>query len=223
MLPEQPAQTLNPPSPPVLAAVQASWEQLRKRARVLLVLDVSGSMGEAASSGESKLELAKRAARDAVTRVAPDDEIALWVFSTDLDGSKPYRELVPFGPASQRLESVQEQIGALIPQGGTGLYATTRAATRTLDASYDPSRINAVVVLTDGKNEYPPDSDLESLVRELSSEDADRQVRVFPIAYGDDADLGELRRIADASRAAVYDASDPASIDKVLTAVLSNF
>jgi Ca-activated chloride channel family protein len=48
-------------------------------------------------------------------------------------------------------------------------------------------------------------------------------VRVFPIAYGQDADLGELTKIADASRAAAYDASDPASIDKVLTAVISNF
>jgi Ca-activated chloride channel family protein len=118
---------------------------------------------------------------------------------------------------------VQSQIEALIPQGGTGLYATTRAATRSLAQSFDPSRINAVVLLTDGKNEFPPDSDLESLVGELGSEDADRQVRVFPIAYGDDADLAELRRIAEASRAAVYDASDPASIDKVLTAVLANF
>jgi len=223
LLPDQPAQTLNPPSPPVLAAVQASWEQLRKRARMLLVLDVSGSMGEPVPGAESKLELAKAAAADAVGRLAPDDEISLWIFSTDLDGSKPYRELVPFGPAGQRLPAVQSQIEALIPQGGTGLYATTRAAKKDLQRSFDPGRINAVVLLTDGKNEYPPDSDLESLVRELASEDADRQVRVFPIAYGEDADLRELRRIAEASRAAVYDASDPASIDKVLTAVLANF
>ena len=223
LLPQQPSTTLDPPSPPVLAQVQASWEQLRKRARMLLVLDVSGSMGELTSGGESKLDVAKRAAREAVSRVAPDDEISLWVFSTDLDGNRPYRELVPFGPAGQRLPEVQSSIEALIPEGGTGLYATTRAAARSVEGSFDPSRINAVVVLTDGKNEYPPDSDLESLVRELGSEDADRQVRVFPIAYGDDADLGELTRIAEASRAAVYDASDPASIDKVLTAVLSNF
>jgi Ca-activated chloride channel family protein len=224
LLPQQPTSTLNPPSPPVLAAVQNSWEQLRKRARMLLVLDVSGSMGEfVGSAGETRLDLAKRAAGEAVARVAPDDEISLWIFSTDLDGSTPYRELVPFGPASEQLGPVQSQIEALIPQGGTGLYATTRAATRALSESFDPSRINAVVVLTDGKNEYPPDNNIDSLVDALGSEDADRQVRVFPIAYGDDADLEELRQIAEASRAAVYDASDPSSIDNVLTAVLSNF
>ncbi len=88
---------------------------------------------------------------------------------------------------------------------------------------FDPSRINAVVVLTDGRNEFPADNNLESLTRVLRSEAADRVVRVFPIAYGDDADLVELQAIADASRAAAYDASDPASLDKVLTAVLSNF
>ena len=52
--------------PPVLAGVQASWEKLRKRAKVLLVLDVSGSMGEqVGSEGTSKLDLAKRAAASA--------------------------------------------------------------------------------------------------------------------------------------------------------------
>ena len=48
-------------------------------------------------------------------------------------------------------------------------------------------------------------------------------MRFFPIGYGGDADLPTLRRIAQAARGAAYDASDPASIDKVFTAVLSNF
>jgi Ca-activated chloride channel family protein len=224
MLPDQPKAVLTPPSPPVLAGVQDSWEQLRKRARVLLVLDVSGSMGEAVGSeGASKLDLAKRAAAASVDLLAPDDQVSLWVFSTGQDGAKPYRELVPFGPASAQGPLVKAQIGDLVPSGGTGLYATVRAASASVAAAFDVARINAVVVLTDGRNEFPADNSIDSLTRALTSEDADRTVRVFPIAYGDGADLGELTRIADASRAAAYDASDPASIDKVLTAVLSNF
>ena len=50
-----------------------------------------------------------------------------------------------------------------------------------------------------------------------------RPVRIFPIAYGADADLATLREIAEASNAAVYSAADPATIDRVLTAVISNF
>ena len=46
MLPAGPANILSPPSPAVLADVQKSWDELRKRAHVLFVMDVSGSMGE---------------------------------------------------------------------------------------------------------------------------------------------------------------------------------
>ena len=44
-----------------------------------------------------------------------------------------------------------------------------------------------------------------------------------PIAYGGDADIETLRHIAEATNAAVYDASDPTTISKVFTAVVSNF
>jgi Ca-activated chloride channel family protein len=226
LLPGQPIAVIGPPAPAVLAGVKDSWERLRKRAKVLLVLDVSGSMGEeVGSQGATKLELAKKAAASAVGLLAPDDLLSLWIFSTNLDGTKPYRQLVPFGTARERLPSAKAQIADLQPNGGTGLYATVRAASKAmlLPAEYDPNRINAIVVLTDGRNEFPADNNINSLVTALNPEDVDQAVRVFPIAYGQDADLGELTKIADASRAAAYDASDPASIDKVLTAVLSNF
>ncbi len=224
MIADQPKIVLTPPSPSVLAAVKDSWEATRKRARVLLVLDVSGSMGEAVGSeGASKLDLAKKAAASAVGLLAKDDQLSLWIFSTQQKGKQPYRELVPFGPAGTQAPLVRKQLADLQANGGTGLYATTRAATRELASTFDGTRINAVVILTDGRNEFPADSNIDSLTAELDQEDADRTVRVFPIAYGDDADLGELTKIADAAKAAAYDASDPASIDKVLTAVLSNF
>jgi Ca-activated chloride channel family protein len=224
LLPTEPKAVISPPAPAVLNGVKNSWERLRKRARVLLVLDVSGSMGDSVgSSGSTKLELAKQAAASAVGQLAPDDLLSLWIFSTQQSGEKPYRELVRFGTVRDNLAAVKAKIADLQPDGGTGLYATVRAASAALSATYDPLRINAIVVLTDGRNEFPADNNIDSLTSALNPEDLDRAVRVFPIAYGEDADLGELTKIADASRAAVYDASDPASIDKVLTAVLSNF
>jgi Ca-activated chloride channel family protein len=48
-------------------------------------------------------------------------------------------------------------------------------------------------------------------------------VRVFPIAYGADADSATLKTIADASSSAVYTAKDPSTISQVLSAVISNF
>ena len=223
LLPEQPKLVLSPPAPPVLARVQALWDQQRKSARVLLVIDTSGSMGESAGS-DTKLELAKKAAIKALDQFSPRDDVALWSFSTPAGGeSSPYRTLVPFSPVGTGRAALRTAISALQPAGGTALYATTRAAFRSLSATADPSRISAVVVLTDGRNEYAQDSDLPSLERELSPEDTSRSVRVFPIGYGGDADLVSLGGIAEAARGASYDASDPASIDKVFTAVLSNF
>ena len=48
-------------------------------------------------------------------------------------------------------------------------------------------------------------------------------MRVFTISYGDGADTVTLKAIAQATSAAHYDASNPATIQQVFTAVISNF
>ncbi len=80
-----------------------------------------------------------------------------------------------------------------------------------------------MVLLTDGKNEYDKDNNLDNLLDNLDTEDGDASVRVFPIAYGGQADFSVLQRIGRASKATAYDASNPATIQKVLANVLSNF
>jgi Ca-activated chloride channel family protein len=225
LLPDEPKTTLSPPSPTVLDLIQRSWADLRKPARVLMVIDVSGSMGDPVpNSGASKLDLAKRAATSALGQFGPEDQLGLWIFSSDFGPNHaPFLELIPIQPVRVALPQLRSKISTLIPEGGTALYATIRAANQRMEATYDPQRINAIVLLTDGRNEYPPDVDLGGLVRQLQSEGEERAIRIFPIAYGEDADLNTLTRIAQASRAAAYNAGDPASIDKVFTAVVSNF
>jgi Ca-activated chloride channel family protein len=225
MLPDQPESILSPPSPAVLDLVLRSWASLRKPARVLMVIDVSGSMGDPVpDAGASKLDLAKKAAITALAQFGPDDQLGLWIFSSDFGPShSPFVQLIPIQPVRDVLPQLRSKISSLTPQEGTALYATIRAANQSMESTFDPQRINAVVLLTDGRNEYPPDIDLNGLVRQLQTENEGRAIRIFPIAYGEDADLGTLTRIASASRAAAYNASDPASIDKVFTAVVSNF
>ena len=219
-----PKAVIEPPAPDVLELVRQSWNANRKRARVIMVMDVSGSMNEeVAAAGRSKLELAKEAAAKALDQFSPDDELALWIFSTKLDGNKAYREVVPSRTVKDGLPVFREAIGKLVGRGATGLYQSTQAAVEAAQAAYDPARINAVIVLTDGKQDPPQPDALPRLVELLKTEDADTAIRVFPIAYGDDADLEILRQIAEASRGAAYDAKDPATIDRVFTAVVSNF
>ncbi len=225
MLPAGATNVLTPPSPVVLAAIEDSWAQLRKRAHVLLVIDVSGSMAEPVpEAGTDKITLAKQAAIGALEQFAPDDEVGLWVFSTDLGPTgEPFAELVPIGPAKDTVPRMQRDIDRLVADGGTGLYATLRQAQARMLKDLPTDRINAIVLLSDGRNEYPPDTDLNGLVRQLNGESVDTTVRVFTIGYGGSADTEALVAIAEASRGKYYEATDPASIEKIMTSVLSNF
>ena len=225
MLPAGATNVLTPPSPTVLAAIEGSWAELRKRAHVLVVMDISGSMSEPVpDAGSDKLTLAKQAATTALEQFAPDDEVGLWVFSTGLGNSgEPFAELVPIGPAKDTVPTMQRDIDRLIADGGTALYATLRQAQRDMLKDLPADRINAIVLLSDGRNEYPDDTDLDGLLRQLNGESVDTTVRVFTIGYGDSADTEALLAIAEASRGKYYEATDPASIEKVMTSVLSNF
>ena len=227
--PDQPELTLEVPAPEVMVEALDRWGEQRKPAKVLLLIDVSGSMGDfATDGGETKLDLAKRAAIDALDQFKDEDEVALRIFSTDLSTTEPtdYIDLVSFGPIGAQREEIASRIRSLIPTQGTPLYTAARDAYRLMQEEYEPDRINAVVLLSDGQNEDPRNSDLQGLLTELGSANegqSARPVRLFPIAYGDGADISTLRQLAEATNAAAYDASDPATIAKVFTAVISNF
>ena len=95
---------------------------------------------------------------------------------------------------------------------------------------FDPDKINAVVFLTDGVNEdgsvLDEDEQFETLLSVLQSGSegaTSRPVRVFTISYGEGADTSTLKAIPQATTAAHYDASNPATIQQVFTNVISNF
>lgn len=232
--PNQPQTLLQSPTPPVMVELLDRWAEQRKGARVLLVIDISGSMKERAGtdSRDTKLDLAKQAAGDSLADFKSNDVVGLRVFSTNI-GPPPqthWMDLVPLGPMTQNEQSLRTQIENLMPTNGTPLYDVTLDSFQTLYDSYDESRINAVVLLTDGKNDDGEISDdnrqLEHTIAELSrlsQGELGLPVRVFTIGYGADADLSVLKQIAEATNAASYNASDPRSINKVFTAVISNF
>ena len=226
--PSQPQTELRVPEPPVLAAVIDKWAVHRKSARVLIVLDVSGSMGDPVDDDRNKLDLAKSAAIDAIGQFKDEDEVGLRIFSTGIGPADhpDYVDLVPVGPIGANRETIRTRIRSLTPTNGTPLYTVARDSHRELRRSYDPTRINAVLLLTDGRNEDDRNRDLDgtlAALREGSEGQATSPVRMFPIAYGEGADLGVLERMADATNAKAYDASDPATIANVFTAVVSNF
>ena len=158
----------------------------------------------------------KRASIQALDQFADDDQVGLWAFSSSV------REIAPIGPVGAQREQLKSRIAGLVAGGGTALYVSARQSANFMRGTIDPSRINAVLLLTDGRNE-DGDRDLDGLLRDLRSEDEQRTVRVFTIGYGEDADRETLKKIADTSRAAFYDASNPATINKVFIDLVSNF
>jgi Ca-activated chloride channel family protein len=193
--PAQPTRVLGVPNPRVLSAVKKAWREDRKPANVLLVLDTSGSMNDA-----GRLASAKDGLQTFLKEVAPQDRVGLTIFNdrvTDVSPITPIRDVR--GP-------LRDLVSRLIADGGTAIYDATAAGVATVKKLADTSRINAVVLLTDGEDTDSSKSP-EALVRELDAQgDSTRRIRVFTIAYsaGAAGAAQKLAQIAGASGGKAY-------------------
>jgi Ca-activated chloride channel family protein len=233
--PTEPQTLLEVPDPPVMIELLERWEDQRKPARVELLVDVSGSMGDPAGeeAGPTKLDLAVEAGVNAIDQFGPRDVVGLSIFSTRLgpSGNRDLVELVhPRIMDEGQRRALEDALADLVPTSGTPLYTATQQVYEDAVAAYDPASINAVVLLSDGVNEdadsLDDDAQLEELLSTLEQGGEGERaepVRVFPISYGADADLPTLQLIAEASDAALYTATDATTIERVLASVISNF
>lgn len=210
-----------PPEPQVVSAMLDGWRTLRKKANILITLDTSGSM-LAKVGTRTRFQVASAAASKGLALLNTEDRVGLWSFSSETQQrpKSPYREEVPLGGFDQK--RINSKLAGLQVAGDTALYATIRAAHRELLDRYDPQRINAIVVLTDGKNEYSKDNDLARLLAEVAL-DPRRPVKVFCIALDRESDFATLDRIAKASSGKAFDATDPAKIDEAFVKLVSSF
>ncbi|TLP57142.1 vWA domain-containing protein [Microbispora triticiradicis] len=228
-LPDPLPKTLSAPPADFVDRLLTVWRQLRKPANVLVLIDTSGSMNWNAKDdpnrapGEpSKLDLVKEAHGPLLDGFTGRDRVGLWHFSSRRvvdDDVVEMRARAADGRTHR--EHLEADIRTLHPEAATALYRTVGDAVKSLRDHYDRDAINAVVVLTDGRNETTGGPTLKELKRDIG--DPRRPVRVFTIAYGGKADTGALRQIAEATHARAYEASDPGSIAGVLTHVISNF
>jgi hypothetical protein len=217
-----------PLSPDAVQETLGMWTITVQSARLTTLVDVSGSM-QAPVPGrepESRLDVTRASLLQALDQFTPDDEIGLWEFATGLDGSRDYRRLVETarlgGPAkgggTQRAK-LTAAFGELapVPNGATGLYDTTLAASKEARASYVKGKFNAVVVLTDGSNQDRFSISRSELISELKDlADPERPVPLIAVAVGPDADREEVDQIARATGGAGYQVSDPAEIRAVI-------
>lgn len=225
LLPGLPHLVRGAPEPPILDAIQRSWRDVQKRARILFLLDISGSMGTTVGESQAtRTELMRRSVEGALAALDPGDEVGIRVFSPPAPDGNSFAELAPVAPLRDRAVALAA-VGQLStqPRGGSQLYAALRAAIGGLRSGFDPTRINAVVLVTDGRNEDATDNDLDALLRMVAKEASLSGVQVFPVAFGTGADRNALERIADESRTQLYEVVDPTGIDQVLLELVANF
>jgi Ca-activated chloride channel homolog len=211
--PAQPKRVLGLPEPRTLDRIRRAWREDRKPARVLLVVDTSGSMAD-----ENRLVRAKQGLDAFFEQVGKQDSVGLNIFSDRL------QSLMPIAPFRENEQEMRQTVSNLIADGGTAVYDATIDGFETVRAGATPERINAVVVLTDGED-TDSSANPEDVVRAVRAQgDSDDQVRVFTIAYSAGA-VGAaeaLAAISEASGGQAYE-GDTEDIEAVYRSISSFF
>jgi Ca-activated chloride channel family protein len=188
--PSQPQTALQVPSPAVLDVVRESWLANKRRTNVELVVDTSGSM-----EGD-KLANVKVALRTFIDQIKSDSErVGMIQFFSNAT------EAVKINDLKYTRSDLIRSIDLFQAGGDTALLDGVSLAYDRLQRLNDPERINAIVVMTDGK-ENASNISLNRLINKLRGGSV--PVVVFAIAYGGDADMSYLRQIADATNGQTY-------------------
>lgn len=219
------------PSPGAVSDVLQAWKRLMLGTRMLALLDVSGSMSTPVPGTTlTRMQAMVRVAQEGLSEFPGTDEIGVRLFSTNMAGTRDWRQVVPIGPLNAKIgggtrrELIHRRLAAASPKpdGDTGLYDSILAAYRTMTRDYRPDKVNSVMVFTDGRQEDPNGISLTTLLRKLRARfDPDRPVSVFAIGFGPDIDPSALEKIAEATNGDVYVTQDPAQIRQVFLQAVS--
>ena len=211
--PNQPATILNVPDPDVIAAVQASWQYVKKQGDILLVLDHSGSM-----QGE-KIDQVKQASIAFLGKLPKQNRVGLTVFN---DAASV---LVPPGLVEQVSNQIVADINSIDAIGGTALYDTLIQTIDEMLATQPAEgedRIRAIVLLSDGQDTVSTATLNDVLAKIQEGRSGRNPILIIPVAYGSDADITALNSIAHASSTKVQ-SGDPKDIAKLLEIISSYF
>jgi Ca-activated chloride channel family protein len=113
--------------------------------------------------------------------------------------------LAPLEKLAVNRDDLLQAIDSLVADGDTALLDGVFEAYKALQQLGDAERINAIVVMTDGRENYS-DISLNRLAEYMrQGNQTGVPVIVFAIAYGKDADYGTLRVLTDATGGQVYE------------------
>ena len=212
------------PTADQVTTVMRAWSVVHLDGRTLAVIDTSGSMKDPMPDGQSRIAVARDGALAGLSLMPDSTSVGLWTFSLGTT------ELVPLGPLGGLDNGVPQRLalqraGASLPGrvgGSTALYDTALAGYEELRSGFDATKVNALVLITDGRNERTGGLNLTGLLNRLRTEaDPTRPVEIIGIGLGPDADMGVLNQIAAVTGGKAYQALDGAAFRAVLFDALS--
>lgn len=193
------------PSPEVSEAIIDQFLATKRKATVLMVLDVSGSM-----QGEA-IKTATEASAAFLTRFDPRDRVGLISFNQAITIAEPV------GEVSAKSDLLRQRILGLAADGGTNLHGAVCAATRIIgeeaarDRAAGENRLYGIVVLSDGVDTTGEISETRLFQTCLRQREGIESPRLFVISFGKETDVALLTRMAAETNGALFTA-DPASI-----------
>lgn len=213
------------PDAATVAAATDTWQSATTDFSILSVFDVSGSMNDKVGNS-TRVAITQEAAGIALSALPKTTKLGLWIFSIDKGGKgQDWRELAPIGRLDDDSHRAQVATAAATLSknvgGGTGLYDTIWAAYQKAKTQYDPERVNAVVILTDGRNEDPNGITLDQLKANLrGASDPSKPIAITTIGIGPDVDAKALTELSRMTYSDFYSAPTPADMTTVLARAL---
>jgi Ca-activated chloride channel family protein len=208
---DQPKTILEVPSAAVISGIQDMWQVNKKPVDLVVVMDVSGSM-----RGD-KITTARASLMQFVEKLHDGDRLQILLFSSDVVPLSPLTELGP------KRQDVLDSVSGIFEQGDTRLYDATLIAYEELLENGDPDHIRAIVVLTDGRDTHSEQT-LGAVMNQINANagEGGNAIKIFTIAFGNNADQGVLIQIAEPTGGKQYDSS-PESIQEIYDEIATFF
>lgn len=199
--------------------ISAAWATADNGQVVTVLVDTSKSMEEPGGEGRSRMEWVKQALSGQVNR-SVSGSLGLWEFSRQLDGDKPYRQLVATGPVATQRQALLDGVAELEPRSATQLYTSVLALYERVLADYQDGKRNRIVVLTDGVNDGG--LTFEELTSRLASlKQPGKDIAISVIALGPDPERAPLSELARSTGGTLSVVEDGRGVDAALGQLLS--
>ena len=152
-----------------------------------------------------------------ITKLDERDRLRIDLFNDQIT------TLTPLTQIGDKRQQVIDSVSGIFEQNNTSLYDATLKAYQDLQTEGDPDHIRAIVVLSDGADTASAAA-LDEVIRQIqaSEEEGGNAIKVFTIAFGEDADSDILKQIAEPSGGKQYDSS-PETIQKIYDEIATFF